>query len=114
MRFRRDLTLRQRTSSSPRRRPIPAGACASVRDSWGPRARGGRAEAGCSGIYVLLGRRNEILRPRFLTDDRARCQTAMPRRKRDDWFRLGKLPITTWRELWRKLARLITFFDCVR
>jgi hypothetical protein len=45
--FGRDITLRQRTSSSPRRRPIPASAGASPCDSWVPRAHGGRAETGC-------------------------------------------------------------------
>jgi hypothetical protein len=42
-----DLTLRQRTPSSPRRRPIPVSAGASPCDSWGPTAHGGRAETGC-------------------------------------------------------------------
>ena len=45
--FGRDLTLRQRTPSSPRRCPIPASAGASPCDSWVPRAHGGRAETGC-------------------------------------------------------------------
>src|SRR6266850_1453900 len=46
-RFGRDLTPRQRTPSSPRRRPIAANAAASPCDSWRPRAYGGRAETGC-------------------------------------------------------------------
>src|SRR5262245_19215338 len=43
----RDVTLRQRTPSSPTRRPIPASAGASPSDSWVLTAHGVRAETGC-------------------------------------------------------------------